>query len=417
MNTPISVSTLNSQIKSLLETTFIQVYVEGEVSNLTYHNSGHIYFSVKDQNSTISCVMFRGNTKYLKFQLELGQKIVITGNITVYAPRGNYQLLCNKIQPAGQGALALAYEQLKSKLEQKGYFDNDIKKTLPKYPKKIALVTSATGAAIEDMKKVALHRWPLVEFILIPTLVQGEGAAYDISSSIKYADNLQCDIIIVGRGGGSIEDLWAFNEEIVADAIFEARTALISAVGHEVDYLISDFVSDVRAATPSNAIEIALPDINEHRMYLDSISNEFINLIKRVLFNKEQEIITLKKLFKQNSIESKFDFIQNEIKFLESSYKSLLSQKVSNSKNELDMLFNRLENTYSQHLIKLQSNIELLKSNYEMNHPDKKDKNGFVQISKENKITSLNNLEVGDLVSLQSPKYIATCTINNLREQ
>ncbi len=417
MNTPISVSTLNSQIKSLLETTFIQVYVEGEVSNLTYHNSGHIYFSVKDQNSTISCVMFRGNTKYLKFQLELGQKIVITGNITVYAPRGNYQLLCNKIQPAGQGALALAYEQLKSKLEQKGYFNNDIKKTLPKYPKKIALVTSATGAAIEDMKKVALHRWPLVEFILIPTLVQGEGAAYDISSSIKYADNLQCDIIIVGRGGGSIEDLWAFNEEIVADAIFEARTALISAVGHEVDYLISDFVSDVRAATPSNAIEIALPDINEHRMYLDSISNEFINLIKRVLFNKEQEIITLKKLFKQNSIESKFDFIQNEIKFLESSYKSLLSQKVSNSKNELDMLFNRLENTYSQHLIKLQSNIELLKSNYEMNHPDKKDKNGFVQISKENKITSLNNLEVGDLVSLQSPKYIATCTINNLRKQ
>ena len=417
MNTPISVSTLNSQIKSLLETTFIQVYVEGEVSNLTYHNSGHIYFSVKDQNSTISCVMFRGNTKYLKFQLELGQKIVITGNITVYAPRGNYQLLCNKIQPAGQGALALAYEQLKSKLEQKGYFNNDIKKTLPKYPKKIALVTSATGAAIEDMKKVALHRWPLVEFILIPTLVQGEGAAYDISSSIKYADNLQCDIIIVGRGGGSIEDLWAFNEEVVADAIFEARTALISAVGHEVDYLISDLVSDVRAATPSNAIEIALPDINEHRMYLDSISNEFINLIKRVLFNKEQEITTLKKLFKQNSIESKFDFIQNEIKFLESSYKSLLSQKVSNSKNELDMLFNRLENTYSQHLIKLQSNIELLKSNYEMNHPDKKDKNGFVQISKENKITSLNNLEVGDLVSLQSPKYIATCTINNLRKQ
>lgn len=417
MNTPISVSTLNSQIKSLLETTFIQVYVEGEVSNLTYHNSGHIYFSVKDQNSTISCVMFRGNTKYLKFQLELGQKIVITGNITVYAPRGNYQLLCNKIQPAGQGALALAYEQLKSKLEQKGYFNNDIKKTLPKYPKKIALVTSATGAAIEDMKKVALHRWPLVEFILIPTLVQGEGAAYDISSSIKYADNLQCDIIIVGRGGGSIEDLWAFNEEVVADAIFEARTALISAVGHEVDYLISDLVSDVRAATPSNAIEIALPDINEHRMYLDSISNEFINLIKRVLFNKEQEIITLKKLFKQNSIESKFDFIQNEIKFLESSYKSLLSQKVSNSKNELDMLFNRLENTYSQYLIKLQSNIELLKSNYEMNHPDKKDKNGFVQISKENKITSLNNLEVGDLVSLQSPKYIATCTINNLRKQ
>ena len=417
MNNPITVSTLNSQIKSLLETTFIQVYVEGEVSNLTYHNSGHIYFSVKDQNSTISCVMFRGNTKYLKFQLEVGQKIVITGNITVYAPRGNYQLLCNKIQPAGQGALALAYEQLKAKLEQKGYFNPDIKKVLPKYPKKIALVTSATGAAIEDMKKVAMHRWPLVEFILIPTLVQGEGAAFDISNSIKYADTLSCDIMIVGRGGGSIEDLWAFNEEIVANAIYEAITPIISAVGHEVDYLISDFVADKRAATPSNAIEIALPDINEHRMYLDTLSNDFNNLLKQILFNKEQNVLNLKKLFKQNSIETKFEFIESEIKLLKSSFQSTLAQKASNAQNELEMLKRTFENNYSQYLSKLQNSIDLLKNNYELNHPDKKDKNGFVQISKENKITSLNNLQVGDIVSLQSPKYIATCTINNLKKQ
>ncbi len=417
MNNPITVSTLNSQIKSLLETTFIQVYVEGEVSNLTYHNSGHIYFSVKDQNSTISCVMFRGNTKYLKFQLEVGQKIVITGNITVYAPRGNYQLLCNKIQPAGQGALALAYEQLKAKLEQKGYFNPDIKKALPKYPKKIALVTSATGAAIEDMKKVALHRWPLVVFILIPTLVQGEGSANDISNSIKYADTLSCDVIIAGRGGGSIEDLWAFNEEIVANSIYEARTPIISAVGHEVDYLISDFVADIRAATPSNAIEIALPDINEHRMYLDSLSNEFNNLLKQILFNKEQNVLNLKKLFKQNSIETKFEFIQSEIKLLKSSFQSTLAQKASTSQNELEMLKRTFENNYSQYLIKLQNSIDLLKNNYELNHPDKKDKNGFVQISKENKIISLSNLQVGDIVSLQSPKYIATCTINNLKKQ
>ena len=417
MNTPISVSTLNSQIKSLLETTFIQVYVEGEVSNLTYHSSGHIYFSVKDQNSTISCVMFRGNTKYLKFKLEVGQKIVITGNITVYAPRGNYQLLCNKIQPAGQGALALAFEQLKTKLEQKGYFNPDIKKQLPKYPKKIALVTSATGAAIEDMKKVAQHRWPLVEFILVPTLVQGEGSAYDISNSIKYADSLSYDIMIVGRGGGSIEDLWAFNEEIVANTIYAAITPIISAVGHEVDYLISDFVSDVRAATPSNAIEIALPDINEHRMYLDTLSNDFNNLLKQILFNKEQDVINFKKLFKQNSIETKFEFIQTEIKLLKSSFQSTLIQKVSNSENEVEMLKRTFENNYSQYLSKLQSSIDLLKNNYELNHPDKKDKNGFVQISKENKIVSLNNLEVGDIVSLQSPKYIAMCTINNLKKQ
>ena len=212
MNKAISVTTLNVQIKSLLETTFIQVYVEGEISNITFHSSGHIYFSIKDENSTLSCVMFKGNTKYLKFQLENGQKVVINGNITVYAPRGNYQLLCNKIEPAGQGALAFAFEQLKNKLEAKGYFDGNYKQPLPKYPKRIALVTSATGAAIEDMKKVASHRWPLVELILIPTLVQGEAASADIVKSIKYADSLHCDIMVVGRGGGSIEDLWSFNE-------------------------------------------------------------------------------------------------------------------------------------------------------------------------------------------------------------
>ena len=395
MNSPISVSTLNLQIKSLLETTFIQVYVEGEISNLTYHNSGHIYFSIKDENSTLSCVMFKGNTKYLKFQLENGLKIVITGSLTVYAPRGNYQLLCNKIEPSGIGSLSLAFEQLKTKLEAKGYFERSRKKTLPRYPKKIAIVTSPTGAAIEDMKKVATHRWSLVEFILIPTLVQGEGASLDIANSIKYADKLNCDIMIVGRGGGSIEDLWAFNEEIVANAIYEAKTPIISAVGHEVDYLISDFVADIRAATPSNAIEIALPDINEHRIYLDSLENEIRNRFKNILFNKEQELKNMKKLFEQNSIETKFNFIQTQINFIKSSLKINLNQKFLGYQNQID----------------------LLKSNYLSNHPDKKEKNGFVQISKSNKVINLADLKIGDEIELQTPKYIASCTLNKLVKQ
>ncbi|MCT7614494.1 exodeoxyribonuclease VII large subunit [Aliarcobacter butzleri] len=395
MNSPISVSTLNLQIKSLLETTFIQVYVEGEISNLTYHNSGHIYFSIKDENSTLSCVMFKGNTKYLKFQLENGLKIIITGSLTVYAPRGNYQLLCNKIEPSGIGSLSLAFEQLKTKLEAKGYFERSRKKVLPRYPKKIAIVTSPTGAAIEDMKKVATHRWSLVEFILIPTLVQGEGASLDIANSIKYADKLNCDIMIVGRGGGSIEDLWAFNEEIVANAIYEAQTPIISAVGHEVDYLISDFVADIRAATPSNAIEIALPDINEHRIYLDSLENEITNRFKNILFNKEQELKNMKKLFEQNSIETKFNFIQTQINFIKSSLKINLNQKFLGYQNQID----------------------LLKSNYLSNHPDKKEKNGFVQISKSNKVINLADLKIGDEIELQTPKYIASCTLNKLVKQ
>ena len=417
MNKPISVSTLNVQIKSLLETTFIQVYVEGEISNLTYHNSGHIYFSIKDENSTLSCVMFKGNTKYLKFQLENGQKVVITGNITVYAPRGNYQLLCNKIEPSGQGALAFAFEQLKNKLEAKGYFDGNYKQPLPKYPKKIALVTSATGAAIEDMKKVANHRWPLVEFILIPTLVQGEGASIDIVKSIKYADSLHCDIMIVGRGGGSIEDLWAFNEEIVANAIYEAKTPIISAVGHEVDYMISDFVADIRAATPSNAIEIAVPDINEHRIYLDNLVNEYNNRLKNILFNKQQELTNMKRLMQQNSIETKFNYIQAEINMIKSSFKTDLSQKIVSSSNELNLLKNSFNNAILSLVVKNQNQIDLLKSNFELNHPDKKDKNGFVQISKNNKIISLNELSIGDEIELQTPKYIGTCILNKLEKQ
>lgn len=417
MTKPISVSTLNVQIKSLLETTFIQVYVEGEISNLTYHNSGHIYFSIKDESSTLSCVMFKGNTKYLKFQLENGLKVAINGNITVYAPRGNYQLLCNKIEPAGQGALAFAFEQLKNKLEAKGYFDGNYKQPLPKYPKQIALVTSPTGAAIEDMKKVATNRWPLVEFILVPTLVQGEGSANDISNSIKFADKLHCDIMIVGRGGGSIEDLWAFNEEIVANAIYEARTPIISAVGHEVDYLISDFVADIRAATPSNAVEIALPDINEHRMYLDSLMNEYNNRLKNILFNKQQELFNMKRLFEQNSIETKFNYIQTEINLLKSSFKTDLSQKILSSSNQLNLLKSSIQNSFSAVLLKTQNQIDLLKSNFELNHPDKKDKNGFVQISKDNKIISLEDLKIGDEIQLQTPKYIANCILNKIAKQ
>lgn len=417
MTKAISVTTLNVQIKSLLETTFIQVYVEGEISNITHHSSGHIYFSIKDENSTLSCVMFKGNTKYLKFQLENGQKVVINGNITVYAPRGNYQLLCNKIEPSGIGALALAYEQLKNKLETKGYFDGNYKQPLPKYPKRIALVTSATGAAIEDMKKVATHRWPLVELILIPTLVQGEAAAADIVKSIKYADSLHCDIMVVGRGGGSIEDLWSFNEEIVAIAIHEARTPIISAVGHEIDYLISDFVADARAATPSNAMEIALPDINEHRIYLDNLVNEYNTRLKNILFNKQQELSNMKRLMEQNSIETKFNYIQTEINLIKSSFKTDLSQKILSSQNELNLLKNTFSNSYSSFLVKTQNQIDLLKSNYELNHPDKKDQNGFVQISKNNKIISLEDLQIGDEIQLQTPKYIGSCILNKLEKQ
>ena len=395
MNTPINVSTLNTQIKSLLETTFINVYVEGEISNLTYHNSGHIYFSIKDSSSTISCVMFKGNAKYLKFQLEVGQKIVVSGTITVYTPRGSYQLMCNKIEPSGQGALALAYEQLKQKLQAQGYFEQSRKKTLPKYPKKIALVTSATGAAIEDMKKVALHRWPLTKLILIPTLVQGESSKYDIVESIKYADSLDVDLLVVGRGGGSIEDLWAFNEEMVALAIYECKKPVISAVGHEIDFLISDFVADIRAATPSNAMEIALPDINEHRIYLDTLCQEMQNRTKNILSLKHSELNNMFKLFEQNSIDTKFKFISEQINLLKQNYKNYLMQVLNSKENRLN----------------------ILKDAINSKNPKNNIQNGYAQITLNNKIIDIENLKENDEISLQSPKIIVSCTVNNIKKQ
>ena len=394
MQHPISVSDLNNQIKGLLETTFSSTYVEGEISNLTYHNSGHIYFSIKDSKSTISCVMFAGNARYLKFQLEVGMKIIISGSITVYTPRGNYQLLCKKIDPSGVGSLALAYEQLKAKLQTKGYFSQDIKKVLPNYPKTICIVTSNTGAAIEDMKKIAQNRWPLTKLILIPTLVQGNGSQEDIVNSIQIADRLNVDIIIVGRGGGSIEDLWAFNEEIVADAIYNVNTPIISAVGHESDFVISDFVADIRASTPSNAIEISLPDINEQQLYINELQNNLNHRFKTIIYNKEQQLVNLKQSFSQYSLENKFIFIQKQI-------------------DDVKQNFNHY---FQQILNQKQSSINLLKQNFQANDPKNKNFGNMVQISKDGKLTTLENIDKGDNLHLQTSNLDVTVNVVSKEE-
>ena len=389
MNTPLSVSQLNNQLKSLLETTFTSVYVQGEISNLTYHSSGHIYFSIKDSSSTISCVMFKGNAQFLKFRLEVGAKINIFGSITVYTPRGNYQLLCNKIEPDGVGALALAYEQLKTKLQIKGYFDSSKKKRLPQFPKTIAVVTSNTGAAIEDMKKILAKRWPVAKVVLVPTLVQGENAKDDIVSSIKFASTLDVDFIIVGRGGGSIEDLWAFNEEIVANAIYECNIPVISAVGHESDTVISDYVADVRASTPSNAIEISTPNINDLRFYLDDLLNQFNSSFYQIIQKKDTQISHLKSSYEQHSLDNKFKFIQDELNQLSSNYKSLFMQIYTKKDNELSLLYN----------------------NFKANSPDNKLNYGYVQTTQDNQIIDIKNLEKDDIFYCENSKLSIKCKV------
>ncbi len=387
MTTPLSVSELNNQINSLLETTFSSVYVEGEISNLTYHNSGHIYFSIKDSKSTISCVMFRGNAKYLKFRLEVGAKIIISGSITVYSPRGTYQLLCSKIEPSGIGALAVAYEQLKAKLQIKGYFDKSIKKILPQYPETIYVATSNTGAAIEDMKKILNMRYPLANMVIVPTLVQGNDAKYSIVEAIKTVDAIASAdkkaILIVGRGGGSIEDLWSFNEEIVADAIFKATIPIISAVGHESDFVISDFVADVRASTPSNAIEIATPNINDLKIMCDSLVDQFNTIFQNIIAQKNIEIENLGKLFYQHSLEHKFTFIQENINILKNNF-----------------------NQYYQNIIsQKQTLLDNYKNNFYINNPDDKISYGTVQTTLNGKIIDIDDKNIDDIVILETSKY------------
>jgi len=365
---PISVSQLNNQIKSILDSHFEIVYVEGEVSKVVYHSSGHLYFTLKDENSAINCAMWRGNLSKLKFRLKEGDKVLVYGAINLYIPRGEYKLIAQSITPSGIGALQLAFERLKEELSALGYFDEKYKKTLPKFPKRIAIVTSSTAAALQDMLRVAKKRWLLSEFYLFNTLVQGEGAAEDIARNIRRAneyifeDGSRFDLIIVGRGGGSKEDLWAFNERVVADAIFEAEIPIISAVGHEIDYLISDFVADRRAATPSNAIEIALPDKNEILLMIDEMINSFEYKMNSIILKKEKLVSHLKELFQANSIDKKIENIEREISFIKDKFKNSLEVIIQDKVFAINHLRSSFETFSPMSRIKKQEeDIKLLK--------------------------------------------------------
>lgn len=275
-----SVSEITRDIRGLLEGAFTKVWVEGEISNLTMHSSGHCYFSIKDENSVLTCVMFKNSAYKLKFKIEDGMSIVCFGRVSVYDKRGQYQLYVEVIEPKGVGSLQLAFTQLKEKLLKEGLFDDSNKKPIPYLPEKIGIVTSKTGAAIKDMIHVIERRFPEMHIILYPVKVQGEGAAEEVSEGIRAFNLLgNVDVIIIGRGGGSLEDLWAFNEEITARAIYESKIPVISAVGHEVDYTISDFVADLRAPTPSAAAELVVPRKED---ILDSV-NSFKQKLKTAL--------------------------------------------------------------------------------------------------------------------------------------
>lgn len=293
----ISVSQLTDHIKSLInsDSGLKQVYVRGEISNFKRYHSGHCYFSLKDENSVIPGVMFYGYASRLKFEPENGMKVLIRGYVDVYKARGNYQLYAQGMTEDGLGALHIAFEQLKKELKSKGYFDDSLKKPIPKFPKRVGVVTAATGAAIRDIVTTIKRRWPLCEIILFPSLVQGKLAANNIVKQIFVADNeFDLDTLIVGRGGGSIEDLWAFNERIVAKAILGCETPIISAVGHEIDWTIADYVADLRAATPTAAAELAVPDIEEVKSNLETLNSRANNVMSKQFYDNLEKLESIK---------------------------------------------------------------------------------------------------------------------------
>lgn len=292
-----TVTELNNYIKGLLDRDDVlsEVCVRGELSNYKVYPSGHHYFTLKDSESSLRCVMFKGNAIKLRFNPENGMGVSVYGNVSVYPRDGAYQLYCSAIIPEGTGDLQIAFEQLKEKLSADGLFDRQYKKPLPIFPERIAIITSAAGAAVHDMIRILGQRWPMTKVLLLPVRVQGVEAPAEIAGAIKYANEFRlADLIITGRGGGSIEDLWAFNDEKVARAIFASDIPVISAVGHEPDVTISDYVADVRASTPSNAAELAVPDWREIAEYLDNLQIRNDQAMDKLLSRLSEKLDNLK---------------------------------------------------------------------------------------------------------------------------
>lgn len=293
---PLSVSELNARIKGLIESDPVlgSVYVRGELSNYKVYPSGHHYFTLKDAESSLRCVMFRSAASKLRFRPESGMRVTAFGRVAVYPRDGAYQLYCEGLMPEGAGDLQVAYEQLKAKLAAEGLFDPAHKKPIPHYPERIAVITSSAGAAVHDIIRVLRKRWPVAKVVLLPVRVQGVEAPPEIAGALRYANKYRvADVIITGRGGGSIEDLWAFNDERVARAIYVSELPVISAVGHEPDVTIADFVADLRAATPSNAAELVAPDVSELRDAIRSASVRLDQAIDRSLSQRRAALTEL----------------------------------------------------------------------------------------------------------------------------
>lgn len=339
-----SVTQVNAYIKNMFVQDFLlnRISVRGEVSNCKYHTSGHIYFTLKDKSGTLSAVMFAGQRRGLTFQLQEGQQVVVSGTIDVYERDGKYQLYAKEIKREGVGDLFERFQKLRDELEDMGMFAAEYKQPIPKYARTVGIVTASTGAAIQDIMNISARRNPYVQLILYPALVQGENAKYSIVKGIQTLDAMGLDVLIVGRGGGSIEDLWAFNEEMVARAIFDCETPVISAVGHETDVTIADYVADMRAPTPSAAAELAVFDYRQFEERLFVISEALTRGIERSLERRKYQIDQCRLRLQMHHPERQLNEYRQQLVDIQGEMESLLEQKFVDRKHRLALLSGRL---------------------------------------------------------------------------
>ena len=393
-----SVGQVNNYIKNMFAQDFMlhHISIKGEVSNCKYHSSGHIYFTIKDAQGAMSAIMFSGNRKGLAFQMKEGDKVIVTGSVEVYERDGKYQIYARQIELDGAGNLYLQFEALKRELEEMGMFAGEYKQAIPKYAKTIGIVTAPTGAAVQDIRNIATRRNPYVQLILYPALVQGEGAAPSIVNGIHVLERLGVDVIIVGRGGGSIEDLWAFNEEIVARAIFECQVPIISAVGHETDTTIADYVADLRAPTPSAAAELAVYDYRTTMLELENRKRHMQMILAR-----------------------KVEFARERLSHYETRLRYLSPKNRLNENRRILMdLEECLERAMKEKLNEKRQRLLYLSQQLEVYSPLKKLQQGFsyVEDGTHKAIKSIEQVETGDKVTIHVLDGEIEATVSEVRE-
>ena len=395
-----TVSQLNNYVKTMIDSDpcLTYIYVVGEISNFTNHyKTGHFYLTLKDSSCAIKAVMFRSNAARIKFEPQNGMKVICRGRASLFERDGSFQFYIDEMQPDGAGALQVAFEQLCEKLKNEGLFDEAHKKPIPKFPERIAVITSPTGAAVQDIKNVISRRCPCVEVVMCPVLVQGDGAAAQLCEAVEKVNELNCaDVIIIGRGGGSIEDLWAFNDETLARIIFNSNIPVISAVGHEIDFTVCDFVSDLRAPTPSAGAELAVPDINDVRFMLSRLEggvlsaygNRISNLRSRVKLSAESYVL--------KNPENYISALRERLNFNSTKMKSSYSNRLSESREAFAALCAKLD---------AMSPLATIARGYSVTYVDKKP------------IKSVDEVNLNDCLNVKLVDGVINCTVNNVSKE